>query len=135
MKFLFEKLSATIGVTEILSRIPACPDLNTHRAALKRGVQVCHPLPMGMIEPFSDPKNSSQTPDHTLVVVTQRSVRDVMPRRLRLSVVIANYCGHNGSIPALQARNVAIKHKILAMFVMPAMADHVADIVEQRPSF
>src|SRR6267142_3325096 len=135
MKFLFEKLRTTIGVTKILGRIAAGLNLNPDRATLKRRVQIGHPFSMRMIQRFRDAQNSSQAPDHALIVVTQRGVRDVMAGRLRLAIVIANHRSHHGSVSALETRNVSIKRKILAMLVVPAMADHMADIVEQRPRF
>src|SRR5580765_3185327 len=127
MKFLLEKLSAAIGVTEILCRIAARANLHAYRAALKCSVQVSHPLPMRVIERFRDPKNSSQAPDHAFIVVTQRGVRDMMSGRLRLPIVIANHCRHHGSVSAFKAGNVSVKRKIFAMLVVPAVADHVAN--------
>src|SRR5882757_11577455 len=55
-----------------------------------------------------------------------------MASRLRLAIMIANHRRHHRAISALQTWNVSVKRKILAMLVVTAMADHVADVMEQR---
>ena len=90
---------------------------------------------MRMIQSFRDAKNRSQPADHAFIVVIQRSIRGVMPGGVRLPIVIANHRRDDGPVSTLKARNVSVERKVLAVFVMPTVADHVADIVEQRAGF
>ena len=131
MKFFFKEFRTAIGVAQIFRGIAARADLHAHRAALERGVEIRHALPMRMIQSFRDAKNRSQPADH----VIQRSIRGVMPGGIRLPIVIANHRRDDGPVSTLKARNVSVERKVLAVFVMPTVADHVADIVEQRAGF
>jgi hypothetical protein len=131
MKFLLEKLRATIGIAEILGGIAARADLHAHRAALKGSVQVGDPLPVGMIERFRDAKNGRKPANHALIVVIQRSIRDVMAGGIRFPIMVTDHRGHHSTVSALQTRNVSIERKVFAMLVVAAMADHVTNIVEQ----
>ncbi len=51
----------------------------------------------------------------------------------RLAIVVAHECGDDGTVATFQARNVAVEREVFAVFVVPAMADHVSNVVEQRP--
>ena len=46
------------------------------------------------------------------------------------AVVVADGSGDDAAIVSVEARNVAIEGEIFAVFVMAAMADHVADVVQ-----
>src|SRR6266404_1235766 len=135
VKFFFEEFRAAIGVSKILGGVAARVDLHTYRATLERSVEISHALPMRMIQSLRDAKNRSQPADHALIVVTQRSVRRVMPGRLRLPIVIANGSSDDRAVSALKAWNISVERKIFAMLMMPAVADHVANIMEQRARF
>jgi hypothetical protein len=135
VKLFFEEFRAAIGIAEILGGIAARADLHTYCATLERRVEIGHAPPMRMIQSFRDAKNGSQPADHALIIVIQRRVRRVMPGRLRLPIVIANYRRDDGTVSALKAWNVSVERKVFAMLVMPAVANHVANIVEQCAGF
>jgi len=85
-----------------------------------------------MIESFGDPENRGEAADNSLIVVGERGVGDVMTRGNGLAIVIAHQGRDNRAIAAFQTGDVAVQGKILAMFVVPAVANHMADIVQQR---
>jgi len=135
VELLFEEFRAAIGIAEILGCVAARADLHTHRATLERSVEIRHALPMRMIQSFRDAKNRSEPADHTLIVITQRGVRRVMPGRIGLPIVIANRSSDDGAVSPLKAWNISVECKIFAMLVVPAVADHVTNIMEQRAGF
>lgn len=51
------------------------------------------------------------------------------------AVVIANDSADKAAIAALESRDIAVKSEIFAVFVMAAVADTMADIVEESASF
>src|SRR5580704_11939191 len=53
-----------------------------------------------------------------------------MAGRDGFSIVVADGGGDDAAIVAVESLDVAVEREILAMFVMAAMADHVADVVE-----
>src|ERR1700719_3290910 len=55
-----------------------------------------------------------------------------MAGRRRLPIVIAHQRRHNSAVSALETRNTSTARKILAVLVVPAMADHLWGIVMQR---
>src|SRR5271163_194415 len=59
----------------------------------------------------------------------------MMPRGFGLPVVITDNRSHNRAVAPFEAGNIAVHHQILAMLVMPAMADHVPYVVQKRASF
>src|SRR5882762_10059539 len=61
-----------------------------------------------------------------------RGISGVMPRGLRLSIVIANQCCRDGAVAAFQPRYIPIQRQILSVLVMRAVADHVPGIVQER---
>ena len=59
----------------------------------------------------------------------------MMPRRLRLAIVITHERGDNRAVAPFQAWNVAVQREIFPMLVMAAMAHSVANIMQQRTRF
>jgi hypothetical protein len=59
MKFFFEKFRASIGIAKILRSVAARADLHAYGAALERGIEIRHALPMRMIQSLRDAQNGS----------------------------------------------------------------------------
>src|ERR1700688_3491288 len=55
--------------------------------------------------------------------------------RVRLSIVITDERGHHRAAPAFQTWNISIQREIFAVLVVPAVADHVPSVVEERSRF
>ena len=55
-----------------------------------------------------------------------------MSRWHGLAIVITNRCRDDAAIVSVEALDVAVERKIFAVFVVAAVADHVADIVKHR---
>jgi len=49
--------------------------------------------------------------------------------------MVANQRGNHSAVAALETRDVSVQRKVFAVLVVPAMADHVSGIVEQRSGF
>src|SRR6266478_10210032 len=85
-----------------------------------------------MIESLGDSQYRRKSPYDALVRVVQRRIGGVMPRRLRLSIVIANQCRRDGAVAAFQPRYIPVQRQVFSMFVMSAVADQVPGIVQER---
>src|SRR6266852_5727253 len=90
VKFPFKQPRAAIGVPQVFSGITARAHLQTHGPVLEGSSELHHALPVGMIEALGDSQDRRKSPRHAFVRVAQRRIGGVMPRGLRLSIVIAN---------------------------------------------
>ena len=55
-----------------------------------------------------------------------------MSRWNGLAIVITNRCRDDAAVVAVEALNIPVERKIFTVFVVAAVADHVADIVKHR---
>ena len=132
VKFLLEEIGAALGITKIFGNVATGLHLKSDGSALKGGVQVENALAVGMVQPLGDAGDGSETARDAFVGVVEAGIGGVMVIGDGFAVMVT----HNGSddvaVAPLEARNIAIEGKILAVFVVPAVADPVADIVQQR---
>src|SRR5260221_6874580 len=108
MKFLFEKFATAAGVANVFTGIAAHGELQSHRAALKGGVDGADALAMGMIEAFSDTDERSQAASQAAVAVIQRTVSNVVVLGLGFAAVIAHDGGGERAIAAFESWNGAV---------------------------
>jgi len=135
VKFLFEELGAAVRVEQIFCSISPRSDLQAYGSVLKRAANLHDALAMGMIQRFGNSQDRGETPRNSLVAVIERGIGEVVPRGLRFSIVVAHQRGDDRAIAAFQAGNIAVEHKIFAVLVMAAMADHVPGVMHERAGF
>ena len=132
MKFLLEQFGAAIGIAQIFGGVALRGYLQADSATLERRAQIGNALPMGVIERLRNAENRRQAPCDPLIVIVQRRIRHVMPGWNGFAIVIAHQRSDDGAVACFQARDIAVEREVFAVFVVPAMADHVPDVVEQR---
>ncbi len=135
MKFFLKKFGAAICIAQVFRGVAARVDLHADGSALKGGIHIGDTLAMRMIEGFGDAKNGSQAASHALIGVIQRRIRDVMAGRIGFAIVVAHQGGNDSAVAPRETRNVAIEREVFAVFMVAAVADHVAGIVEQSAGF
>jgi len=135
VKFLFKQFGAAIRVANIFGGVAARPEMEADGAALEFRANLRDALAVRMIEAFGDTENRSEAVSKAFVGITQRAVRRMITGRFCLSIVITNGGGDQIAIAASESGDVAVERQIFAVLVMPAIADRVADVMEQRGGF
>ena len=130
VEFFFEEVGAALGIAKVFGDIAASLHLKSDGAALKSGVQIENPLEMGMIEAFGDADESGEAAGDALVIVVEHGIGGMMAGGFGLAVMVANDSGNDSAIPTFETGDVAIQGEVLAVLVMAAMADAMAQIVE-----
>ena len=108
MKFLFEKLCASIGVANILAGIAASFELQPYRATLECGANSADALSMRVVQTFRDANQRGQPARESAIAVAERAVRNVMAFRLGFAIVVADDGSRKRAVAAIQSRYVAI---------------------------
>ena len=135
VKFLFKQFGAAICVANIFGGVAARPEMEADGAALEFGANLRDALAVGMVEALSDTENRSEAASKAFVGIIQRAVRRMITRRFCLSIMVTNGGGDKISVAAIEPGNVAVECQIFAVLVMAAIADGVADVMEQRGGF
>ena len=74
VEFLFKKVGAAFGVSQVLSGVAVRLDLEGNGSAVKGSVQRLDPLAVRVIEAFGDEDDRGQPPGNALVVAVQGRV-------------------------------------------------------------
>ena len=135
MKFVLKEFSAASRVANIFGGVAVRPEMEADGAALKFRTEMRDALAVRMIEAFGDTENRSEAASKALVGIIQRAVRRMITRRFCLSIVVTNGGGDQIAVAAIESGNVAVERQIFAVLVMAAIADSVADVMEQRGGF
>ena len=135
VEFFFEEIGAALGVAKIFGDIAASLDFERDGAALEGSAHGLDALAMGMVEALGNADEGSESACDALVIVVECGVRGMVPVGRGLAVVIAHDGADQVAIAALESRDIAVESQVLAVFVMPAVADTVADVMEEGAGF
>ena len=132
---MLKKIRAAIRVANIFGGVAARREVQAHRAALKLCLNFRDALAVGMIESFRDTQNRSEAAGEALVGIAQRTVRRMIAGRFGLSIVVTDGGSDEIAIAAIESGNVSVERQVFAVLVMPAIADGVANVMQQGRGF
>lgn len=135
VKFLLEEIGAALGITKIFGNVATGLYLKSDGSALKGGVQVEDALAVGMVQPLGDAGDGSETARDAFVGVVEVGIGRVMVIGDGFTVMVADDRGDDVAVAPLEARNIAVEGKILAVLVVAVMTDAMTYVVEKRACF
>jgi hypothetical protein len=135
MKFLFEKVGAALGIAEIFGDIATGLDLKGNGTALKGGVETENALAMGVVKALGNADHSSKTARDALVIVGKPGISGMMAVGVSLAVMVAHDGSNDMTVAPFQAGDIAVEGKVLAVLVVAAMTDTMANVVKERAGF
>jgi len=135
VEFAFEEGGAAFGVANVFGGFAADAELDGYGAALERGAEILDALTVGMVEAFGDAEDGSESAGDAFVAVIESGVAGVIGVGRGFAIVIADDGGDDVAVTAFEAGDVAVESEIFAVFVVAAMSDAVADVVEERAGF
>src|SRR5450432_1310387 len=135
VELFFEEFGAALGVAKVFGYVVTGIYFYGNGVFLKRRMEAMDALAVGVIQTFGDANDGGETPGDTLVVVVERGVGGMVVCGFRLAIVVPHHRSDHIAIAAFHAGNIAIEGQVLAMLVVSAMADPVANIMKQCTGF
>ena len=135
VEFFFEEIGAALGVAKIFGDIAASLDFERDSAALEGSAHGLDALAVRMVKALGNADEGSKAACDALVIIVECGVRGMVSVGRGLAVVIAHNGADQVAIAALESRDIAIESQVLTVFVMAAVADTVANVMEEGASF
>jgi len=130
VEFAFEEGGAAFGVADVFGGVAAYAELDCDGAALEGGLEILDALAMGVIEAFGDAEDGGEAAGDALVAVVEGGIGGVIDVGSGFAIVIADDGGDDVAVATIEAGDVAVEGEIFAVFVVAAMGDAMADVVE-----